>query len=186
MPSNQVEPESTSSQVATKRRRYLTYLLEAGFFVVVFIAVGAYQSRDLLGTDRVLAPALSATTLDGDPYDLSVHADQPVLIYFFAPWCAYCSASADNIVRLRKIRDETRLAIVTVALDWKSRDEVSEYATGHALNVPVLLGDATVAEAWHVYAFPTYYVLDSEHRVVARDIGYSTQLGLWWRSWVTE
>ncbi|MGB5332643.1 MAG: hypothetical protein WBN05_08900 [Woeseiaceae bacterium] len=33
-------------------------------------------------------------------------------------------------------------------------------------------------------AFPSYYVLDREHRIVRRDIGYSTQLGLWWRAWV--
>lgn len=183
---NQSEPESASGQVTPKRRRYLTYLLEAGIFVMVFLAVSAYQSRNLLGTDRVSAPVLSTTTLDGDQYDLSAHAGKPVLIYFFAPWCAYCSASADNIVRLRKFRDEARLEIITVALDWKSHDEVREYASGHDLNVPVLLGDASVAEVWHVYAFPTYYVLDSEHRIIARDIGYSTQLGLWWRSWITK
>ena len=153
---------------------------------MVFVAVSAYQSRNLLGTDRVLAPGLSAITLDGNQYDLSAHAGKPAVIYFFAPWCRFCSASADNIVRLRKLRDETSLAIVTVALDWKNPDEVREYASRHDLDVPVLLGATSIAEAWHVYAFPTYYVLDSEHRLVARDIGYSTQLGLWWRSWFAD
>jgi hypothetical protein len=27
-------------------------------------------------------------------------------------------------------------------------------------------------------------VLDEEHRIVRRDIGYSTQLGLWLRAWL--
>jgi thiol-disulfide isomerase/thioredoxin len=166
---NQNETESTN-RVAGRKRRYLTYGLEAGLFIAVFFAVSAWQSRNLLGTDRVPAPSLSAVTLDGDRYDLATSSGKPVLVYFFAPWCAFCSASADNV------------DIIAVALDWQSRDEVREYASEHKLNVPVLLADAAAAKAWHVYAFPTYYVLDSEHRVVARDIGYSTQLGLWWRS----
>jgi peroxiredoxin len=182
---NQDETESTS-KVTGRWRRYLTYALEAGLFVAVFFAVSAWQSRNLLGTDRVPAPPLSAATLDGDRYDLATSSGKPVLVYFFAPWCAFCSASADNVVRLRNLRDEAGLDIIAVALDWQSHDEVREYASGHELNVPVLLADAAVAEAWHVYAFPTYYVLDSKHRVVARDIGYSTQLGLWWRSLVAE
>jgi hypothetical protein len=76
--------------------------------------------------------------------------------------------------------------ILTVALDWQSVGELQAYAARHELNVPVLLGNADVARDWHVYAFPTYYVLDSEQRVVRRDIGYSTQLGLWWRSWAVD
>ena len=36
---------------------------------------------------------------------------------------------------------------------------------------------------WQIYGFPSYYVLDSRHRVLRRDIGYSTQLGLWLRAW---
>jgi len=183
---NQNETELTSNRATGRPRRYLAYALEAGLFLAVFFAVSAWQSRNLLGTDRVLAPPLSAVTLDGELYDLAAKSGKPVLVYFFAPWCAFCSASADNVVRLRKLRDEAGLAIIAVALDWQSHDEVREYASGHELNVPVLLGNAAVAKAWHVYAFPTYYVLDSEHRVVARDIGYSTQLGLWWRSLVAE
>lgn len=182
---NQNETESSSDQSTGRRRRYLTYALEAGLFLAVFFVVSAWQSRNLLGTDRVAAPFLSAATLDGDLYDLATNSGKPVLVYFFAPWCKFCAASADNVVRLRKLRDEAGLEIIAVALDWQSRDDVREYAGRHKLNVPVLLGNAAVAKAWHVYAFPTYYVLDSEHRIVARDIGYSTQLGLWWRSRAT-
>jgi hypothetical protein len=35
-------------------------------------------------------------------------------------------------------------------------------------------------------AFPTYYVLDSERRIRRRDLGYSTQFGLWWRTWLVD
>jgi len=82
------------------------------------------------------------------------------------------------------MRDADKLAIITVALDWQTVDQVRDYARKHELNVPVVLGNASIAADWQVFGFPTYYVLDGEHRVVSRDFGYSTQLGLWWRSWL--
>jgi len=105
------------------------------------------------------------------------------LVYFFAPWCHICAASSDNIRRLREYRDEDTLSIIVVALDWENEDDIREYAKKHELNVPVLIGDTKIMSDWQVFGFPTYYVLDDQHQVVSRDFGYSTQLGLWWRSW---
>lgn len=167
-------------------RKYGLLALEAALLAVIVLGVSAYKARNLLGTDRQPAPSLTGVTLQGRQYGPEFRAGRPVLVYFFAPWCAYCSASADNLVRLRRLRADDKLEIVAVALDWSNRSSVAEYAEEHGLNVPVLLGDSKIASDWKVYGFPTYYVLDSEHRVVRRDIGYSTQFGLWWRSWVTN
>ena len=82
------------------------------------------------------------------------------------------------------MRGDENLAIVMVGHDWPARQELEDYSARHELNVPVLVGDASIAEDWGVYGFPTYYVLDDEHRIVSRDFGYSTQLGLWWRTWL--
>ncbi len=161
-------------------------LLNIGLLVVVFFAVTTFQSRNMLPTERQPAPALRGTTLQGGAYDLEATPARPVLVYFFAPWCHFCAASSDNLVRLRRWRAESDLEIVTVALDWQNSEEVRDYADRHELNMPVVLADAQVARDWQVYAFPTYYVLDSQHRVVRRDLGYSTQAGLWWRSWAID
>lgn len=158
-------------------------LLNIALMVVVFLAVSAFQSRNMLDTDRQAAPDLQAMTLEGLEFDLDAADARPTLVYFFAPWCHYCAFSSDNLVRLRRLRDENALRIVTVALDWQDVAEVHEYADKHELNIPVLLGDASVSRDWKVYGFPTYYVLDSEQRIVRRDIGYTTQLGMLWRTW---
>jgi hypothetical protein len=50
----------------------------------------------------------------------------------------------------------------------------------------VVLGDSGIARDWQIYAFPSYYVLDSRHRIVRRDVGYSSQLGLLWRAWLVD
>lgn len=179
--------ESRSSSVKPwQLRKYLKYLAELILLVLAYLMISSYQARKLLDADRRSAPALQSIEVQGGSFDLQNVVGKSVLVYFFAPWCAYCAASADNIVRLRRWRDEDQLSIVMVALDWQSADVISEYVARHRLNVPVLLGDATIARDWNVYGFPTYYVLDRQHRIVSRDIGYSTQLGLLWRSWVTD
>ena len=176
----------SKSEIPTpsRLRKYSILFAEAMLFIAAFMAISAYQARTLLPTDHEPAPSLRATTLQGEEFDLANLKGTPVLIYFFAPWCRICSASADNIVRLRRWRSEEELAIVIVALDWQEHGQILEYANEHELNAPVVMGDPRIAADWKVHGFPTYYVLDSEHEVVRRDFGYSTQLGLLWRSWL--
>jgi hypothetical protein len=48
--------------------------------------------------------------------------------------------------------------------------------------MPVLIGDPATGAAFRVRGYPTYYVLDPEGRVAARDIGLTTAVGLWIRT----
>jgi peroxiredoxin len=157
--------------------------LNAGIVIIVFSVASAFQSRNMLDADGEAAPPLRGVTLDGEVYGLAGVSGRPALIYFFAPWCKICAASADNLVRLRRWRDEEDLEIVAVALDWQTSEEVREYVERHELNVKVVLGSREVTRDWQIQAYPSYYVLDERHRVLRRDIGYSTQLGLWLRAW---
>ena len=167
-------------------RRIRSIFFNIGLFALVFWAVSTFQSRNMLDSAGQSAPALRGLTIGGDTWELAQGGQRPLLVYFFAPWCKVCSASADNLVRLRRWRDEAHLDIVAVALDWSDIDAVRDYAQRHELNVPVLLADMNVARDWQIYAFPSYYVLDSEHRIVRSDVGYTSQLGLWWRTWAAD
>lgn len=167
-------------------RRYRSLLLNVVLVVVVFSVVTTFQSRNMLATGGQAAPELRGITLAGEPYHLSDAITRPALVYFFAPWCKVCAASAGNLDRLRRWRNESELEMVAVALDWGGVDEVRAYVERHDLDLPVVLGDASVARDWQIYAFPSYYVLDSEHRIARRDVGYSSQLGLLWRAWTVN
>ena len=171
---------------AMRFRRIRSLALNVAFFAAVFIAVTAWQSRNMLATGGEPAPGLSSATLAGELYDLGNAGDRPALVYFFAPWCKVCAASAGNLDRLRRWRDESELEMVAVALSWDAAEEVRDYVERHELDLPVVLGDANVARHWQIYAFPSYYVLDSDHRIVRRDVGYSSQLGLLWRAWLVD
>ncbi len=172
--------------VTTRSQRIRSLLTNAVVIVAVFLGAMAYQSRNMLPASGQVAPELRGITLAGEPYDLARTQSRPALVYFFAPWCKVCAASAGNLERLRRWRDESELEIVAVALDWGSVEEVRAYVERHELDLPVVLGDAGVARNWQIYAFPSYYVLDGEHRIARRDVGYSSQLGLLWRAWTVD
>ena len=164
-------------------KRWLQHLATILVLVLPAIAVYAWQTRDLLPAgERLPAPAFALAGLDGAVLDSAALHGQPTVLYFFAPWCAVCAASAPQLRWFNAaFGDSTRL--VLVALSYDSREEVVAYAESHALTgLPVLLGDATTAAAYRIRGFPTYYVLDAEGRVAARDFGLSTFVGLWWRT----
>ncbi len=160
--------------------------LNALFFVAVFLVVSAFQARNMLSTSGETAPALDGPLLRGGSYDIAAAGNRPMLVYFFAPWCKFCAVSSDNLTRLRRLRDDESLEILTVVLDWQDLEEVRNYVERHELDLPVVLGDSQIAQDWRVHAFPTYYVLDSNRRIRRRDLGYSTQFGLWWRTWLVN
>ena len=177
-------PSQQSIRHFLKQRAGL--FLNVLFFVAVFVAISTFQARNMLSTSSMEAPALNGPLLRGGSYDIAAAGNRPVLVYFFAPWCTFCAVSSDNLTRLRRLRDEDSLEILIVALDWQDRDQVRNYVDRHELDLPVVLGDTQIAQDWRVYAFPTYYVLDSDRRIRRRDLGYSTQFGLWWRTWFVD
>jgi peroxiredoxin len=163
-----------------RRRGLVRFLPEVVVFVIVIGGVYVYRTQDMLNADYQPAPQLSLTSLGGDLTVLE--GGKPALVYFFAPWCNICGASAHNIRNLRKLRDDDQLQILLVALDWQVADEVVAFVERHELAVDVLLGQPQTARDWGVSVFPTYYILDERKRVAHRDFGYSTLLGLWIRS----
>jgi peroxiredoxin len=164
-------------------RRWLLVALELMLAVAIVYSILAWRARDMLATgDSVEAPGLALERLNGTRFDLADYAGRPVLVYFFAPWCRVCAMSAPNLRHLDRFAEDD-LAIVVVALDWPTREDVHRFAQHSGLDDDILLGTAATAAAWQVPGFPSYYALDREHRVRFRDFGYTTTAGLLWRTW---
>ena len=71
---------------------------------------------------------------------------------------------------------------MTVALDWETREEVEAFVSSVRFRGEVLLGDATTAQQYQVQGYPSYYVMDSNGRILHQDRGLSTPPGLWLRT----
>lgn len=162
--------------------RFKRLTLELLVVIVIVAGVQAWRARDLLPADeRTPAPALDLRDLDGRSWSTASLAGRPAVIYFFAPWCSVCSASAPQLRWFHRWRGD-EVTLLLVGLDWSSESELREYAASHELPMPVLAGSAVTGAEWRIRGYPTYYVVDAQGRIAARDIGFTTAIGLWLRT----
>jgi len=150
--------------------------------IVIVAGVQAWRARDLLPADeRTLAPPLELRDLDGRNWSAESLSGRPAVIYFFAPWCGVCAASSPQLRWFHRWRGD-EVTVLLVGLDWAEAGELHAYAARHELPMPVLAGDAATGAAWRVRGYPTYYVVDAQGRIAARDVGFTTTIGLWLRT----
>jgi peroxiredoxin len=158
------------------------FALELAAFVLIFVAVQAWLARDLLpANERTPLPEFHLSDLDGRPWSAADLAGRPAVLYFFAPWCGVCAASAPQLRWFDRWRGDD-VQVVLVGLDWNSIAELRQYAAQHELTMPVLAGDPATGTAFKVRGYPTYYVVDSQGRIAGRDMGFTTVAGLWVRT----
>jgi len=72
--------------------------------------------------------------------------------------------------------------VYAVALSYSSIKSVKDYVKENNMKVPVLIGNEKVQAAYKVSAFPTFYFIGKDGSIRAKAVGYTTSLGLWFRS----
>ena len=151
-------------------------------FLSIFFAINWWQERHLLNhqSDNK-APHAQLVSIDGKNYQLPADK-QNHLIYFFAPWCTICDLSIGNIEAHKQNLIDKGYQVYYVALSWQNQEEIQTFAKEHQLSFPVLLGTEQTGLDYSIKGFPTYYLINSQGQVVSGSQGYSTELGIWLRS----
>jgi peroxiredoxin len=164
------------------KSRWARRLAEVLLVVAIVVGIQAWRTHDLLPTgERVAAPGFDLADLQGQRWTPAALAGKPAVLYFFAPWCGVCAASAPQLRWFQRwMGDEVQ--VVLVGLDWSSPAELEAYAARHDLTIPILLASSQTGADYRVPGYPTYYVLDAEGRIAGRDFGYTTAPGLWLRT----
>jgi len=111
---------------------------------------------------------------------VALTSNQNTVIYFFAPWCQICHASIDNLQSV--FQRNQQLNVIAVALDFMDQEEVEKFVAKHQLTFPIAYGNEEVKQAYKIAAYPSYYVINEQNIVIAKSMGYSTEIGLYLRS----
>lgn len=151
--------------------------IQLPFYLILLYGVHTYQTRNLVPEDET-APAFTLTDLKGNTISLEQYKGKPVMIYFFAPWCTVCNLTSKSVSSLYDSDETERPVVLAVGLSYNSVQELKGFAQKHNLEMPVLVGDARVADEYHITGFPTFYFIDSNGKVTSRTIGFTTETGM--------
>lgn len=168
----------TSLQARYRSSRAFRWAADLSLLLGLVLVVGAFQTRN---HPRGAAPAYTFTSLAQAPVTLASLAGKPTLLAVWAPWCGVCKAESGNVSRAHAWLGE-RANVVSVATAFNDVTEVQRYMAAQGVDYPVLLAQDDFQKLMHVEAFPTVFVLDSQGRIVASMQGYTTTLGLVWRT----
>ncbi len=157
---------------------WVKWLRDMVFILVVFWAVDAWHTRDMLSSNSGPIADLTLVSLEGEVERLSADPDRPTVLYFFAPWCSVCRLSMGNLESL----NERQVRVIAIALDYANQTEVEQFLEDIDVQVPTYLGTNDLKERFVIKAYPSYYVLDQNFEIQGRTVGYSTTLGMWLRT----
>lgn len=133
--------------------------------------VGGISGGVFPADDRVPAPTLAGTTLDGQHLDVSTLRGRVVVVNFWASWCAPCIAEAPN---LNAVHAKTRASGVSfVGIDFKDdRTSARSFERSKKVTYPSLYDpDGRLLLKFRGLAPqspPTTIILDRQGRIAAR------------------
>jgi thiol-disulfide isomerase/thioredoxin len=157
------------------------WLLEAGLFLAVFLAIQAWQQRDVPAGP---APVTVGTLADGLSFDLSAwrarHPGRPVALHFWAEWCPICATEEGSVSSVA-----ADWPVMTVAMQSGSADQVARHLKDKGLAWPALVdSDGHIAAAYGLKGVPAFIVIDRQGVIRSVSVGYTSELGmrlrLWW------
>lgn len=109
-----------------------------------------------------LAPDFELTTLEGEAVQLSRLQGQPVIVNFWATWCAPCKAEMPAMQRVyEQFRDQGLVILAVNATNQDTRQAAADFTSQYSLTFPILLDTgAEAAQQYQVRALPVTFFID--------------------------
>lgn len=163
--------------------RWKRWLIDAVVVLLIIFGVRWWQQR---GLPEGEAPPLAGTSLTGRALGLS--SERGTMVHFWATWCGVCKMMDGSVA---EVSDDYR--VVTVATQSGTPNAVREWMQEHELwegDEPAFdtIADprGELARAWNVSAFPTTFFVSPEGEIEHVEVGFTTEMGLRARMWMTD
>jgi thiol-disulfide isomerase/thioredoxin len=132
--------------------------------------------RDDTSRARTVPETLPAFTLadrDGVARSLADWPDRPLIVNFWATWCAPCRREIPLLMQLRRDWAADGVEVIGIAVDF--REDVLRYASEMKIDYPLLIGEQEGLDAAAAFGlepvFPFTAFSDRRGRIVALRVG---------------
>jgi thiol-disulfide isomerase/thioredoxin len=124
----------------------------------------AHTATPIKPAERKAAPALAGSTLAGKPIDLASYQGKPVLVNFFASWCAPCRSEAPQLTRIAR-HFGGRVQVLAVA-DNDTRSGATRFIHRYGWTWPIVWDPSNdLAYRYGLIGQPTTFVIDQQGRI---------------------
>jgi peroxiredoxin len=160
-------------------RGMLGLLLVAGAAALgagIYVGQSDRQATDGAASGPAATTLLALTLPDaaGNEMSLAQWQGKPLIVNFWATWCAPCREEMPEFVRLQKEFGAQGLQFVGIAVD--DADKVRQFATEIGLNYPALIGGYGAMELSRtlgnrVMALPFTVIVSRDGRIAHTQLG---------------
>jgi thiol-disulfide isomerase/thioredoxin len=124
------------------------------------------------------APGFTLVDLEGKKVSLAELKGKPVLVNFWATWCAPCKLEMPWFEEFHKKYADQGLVIVGIAADDASKKIIGDSVTKLGVTYPILLSDGKVTDAYGgVDYLPESFYVDRSGKVILETAGMSDGQG---------
>jgi len=118
------------------------------------------------------APAFTLINSEGKKVSLADYKGRPVLVNFWATWCAPCKLEMPWFEEFRAKYKNDNFEILGIAEDDAAKDEIIKTAKKAGVSYPILLTDNKVANLYGgVDSLPTSFYVDKTGTIVEETVG---------------
>lgn len=119
--------------------------------------------------------AMTLTGTDGKPAALEAYRGKPLIVNFWARWCAPCRKEIPELVRVQDLYRKSGLVVLGIGLEDRP-DSVRDFLKAYDVNYPVLLAKDKGIEMMQALGnvragLPFTLVIDRRGEILASKLG---------------
>lgn len=139
---------------------------------LVLLAAAGAPSSLLAGGPR-LAPPFAVRGVDGRTFRLADHRGRPLVLDFWATWCAPCRASMLHLDRLQERFAREGLVVLGLSVDEAEPAAVRRFAERLGVRFRIAMADEKLLDQYGpIRQIPTTFFINRRGEVVRRTVGY--------------
>ena len=141
-------------------------LLAVGIAALAYVLTSAVVHSGASSPGKASAPTFVLSDLGGKPVALESFRGRPVLVNFWATSCGPCRVELPDLQTL-SMEKSGCLAVIGIAVNSGSAEQVAGFARAHGVGYPVLLADPQVVIDYDVSVIPRTVLVDPDGREAA-------------------